>query len=106
MEQEVAVEYLKWLSNVAKKQNQYLIWDVYLSHISEEVKATEVKMQLSFLPGGQTGTWQPLDYRVFGCLKARARARSNAAVLASRLRGGAWGDQLNNQKVAFSRVFT
>ena len=27
-----------------------------------------------YIPAGQTGAWQPLDYRIFGSLKARARA--------------------------------
>jgi len=44
-------------------------------------------MHLSFVPSGQTGTWQPLDYRVFGSLKARAKERFNAAVAASLLTG-------------------
>jgi hypothetical protein len=25
------------------------------------------------IPAGQTGTWQPLDYRIFGILKPRAK---------------------------------
>jgi len=68
-----------------KKQNQYLTWDVYPSHRPEEVKATatEVKMHLSFVPSGQTGTWQPLYYRVFGSVKARAEKRFRAAVVAA-----------------------
>jgi len=54
MDQDVVMEYLKWLSKVAQNQAQYLIWDVYPSHRSEAVKATatEVKTQLSFVPSG------------------------------------------------------
>jgi len=89
VDQDVAIEHLKWLSNVAKKESQYRIWDVYPSHRSEAVKDAAVKanIQLSFVPSGQTGTWQSLDYRVLGSLKARAKARFNAAVMDS-LGGG------------------
>jgi len=56
--QVVAIEYLKWTSNVAQNQAQYLIWDVYPAHRSEAVKATatHANIHLSFVPRGQTGT--------------------------------------------------
>jgi len=108
MDQDVVIEYLKWLSMVAQNQAQYLVWDVCPSHRSEAVKATaaKVNMHLSFVPSDLTATWQPLDYRVFGSLRARANERFNAAVSASLLRGDAGGDQLNTQKVPFFREFT
>jgi len=95
MDRNVVIEYLKWLSMVAGKQYQCLIWDVYPSHRCEAVKtsAAKVKIHLSFVPSGLTATWQPLDCRVFGSLKAPAKERFNAAVLAS-LHGGEereWG---------------
>jgi hypothetical protein len=36
---------------------------------------------VTVVPKGQTGRWQPLDHRIFGELKSRARARFNAAYL-------------------------
>jgi len=58
------------------------------------------------VPSGQTGTWQPLDYRVFGSLKARAKARFNAAVMYSLFKGKQreWG--MNDALVMLSEVWS
>jgi len=107
MDQEVAIEYLNWLSNLADGQEQYFIWDVYPAHRSEAVKDAAVKanIQLSFVPNGQTATWQPLDCRVFGSLKARAKGRFNAAVTASLFTGEQpeWG--MNDALVMLAEVW-
>ena len=48
----------------------------YPSHKTDEIKnyAANNGLDLNFIPAGQTGEWQPLDYRIFGSLKQRARA--------------------------------
>lgn len=62
-----------------------MLWDVYAAHRAEPVKrfASDSGIGLLFIPAGQTGEWQPLDNRIFGSLKARARAefdRQNVVV--------------------------
>ena len=72
----VALEYLQWLHNgYAKGKDFSLLWDVYSTHRSESVEkyAQDNGIALQYIPAGQTGEWQPLDFRIFGSLKARAR---------------------------------
>ena len=75
---DLAIRYLKWLKNEYAKGNPvFLIWDCYASHRSEETKrqAQLLHVQLEFVPAGQTGKYQPLDFRIFGNLKNKAKAR-------------------------------
>ena len=57
-----------------------MIWDVYAAYRSDEVKEYAIKKEvtLEFIPAGQTDEWQPLDYRIFGDMKQRAKARFDA----------------------------
>jgi hypothetical protein len=41
--------------------------------------ADENELSLIYIPAGQTGYWQPLDRRIFGNLKGRAKGRFNMA---------------------------
>ena len=53
----------------------HLILDVYAVHRNEEIKeyAKNLGIEMYFIPAGLTDKFQPLDRRVFGCLKATAR---------------------------------
>lgn len=76
----VAGEYLRWLRGRYGSDELVLIWDVFISHRCDEVKtlAEELGIRLEFIPPGATGNCQPLDRRIFGNLKSRARARFDA----------------------------
>ena len=58
-----------------------VVWDVYASHRCEETTAwaKEIGVQLRFIPAGKTDAIQPLDQKIFGELKSRARAKATAA---------------------------
>ena len=68
---ELMKQYLKWLTGKIEKRNAYLLWDLHSSHRDEDVKkySTKKNIQLSYIPAGQTGEWQPLDRKIFGNLK-------------------------------------
>ena len=53
----------------------HLLLDLYAAHKMDEVKAyAESKnIELHFIPPGLTDEFQPLDGRVFGCLKASGK---------------------------------
>ena len=57
----------------------HLLLDVHSSHRKEETKqyAAELNIELHFIPPGMTDILQPLDVRIFGALKAKARAAWN-----------------------------
>jgi hypothetical protein len=71
----VAIEYLQWLSDGVKGQELFLLWDCFSAHRDEEVKAkaSDSRITLQLIPAGMTNEWQPLDLRIFGSLKMRAR---------------------------------
>jgi hypothetical protein len=71
------VEYIQWLhEEIAGGQPCALILDIYPTHRTDIVLAAadECDVELLFVPAGGTSQYQPLDYRVFGELKSRARA--------------------------------
>jgi hypothetical protein len=71
------VAFVEWLhKDVAKGCACVLILDVYPSHRAEAVLAVAEAddVELLFVPAGATGRFQPMDRRVLGELKARARA--------------------------------
>jgi hypothetical protein len=53
----------------------HLIWDIFAAHRDESVRACAEKNNiiLYFIPAGCTDALQPLDIKVFGALKAKAR---------------------------------
>jgi hypothetical protein len=64
------------MSNYKKKKTQiHLIWDCYKAHLNETVRALAGKLNimLHYVPAGGTSKLQPLDIKVFGALKAKAR---------------------------------
>ena len=68
-------KYIKWMSDQIGGRIGYLLWDLHSSHRDAGVKqkAEKHSINLSFIPAGQTGQWQPLDRRIFGYLKAVAQ---------------------------------
>jgi hypothetical protein len=54
----------------------HLLLDIYLVHVQEAAKefATQLGITLHFIPAGLTDQFEPLDRRVFGCLKSSARS--------------------------------
>jgi hypothetical protein len=79
----IAESYLAWLRDRLPTGDLALVWDGYSAHENDYVmaKAKERHIDITFVPHGQTGNWQPLDHRIFGELKSRARARFSAAHL-------------------------
>jgi hypothetical protein len=73
---ELMREYLKWLHDISNGEPLALIWDVFQSHCSSDVLrcAQELDIEILFIPPGATGLLQPLDVRIFGELKSRARS--------------------------------
>ena len=86
---DIAKQYLQWIHPRNNDAHKYLIWDIFAAHRAADVRAfaQEQAIQLSFIPGGMTGEYQPLDYRVFGILKQRAKQRFDKAVILATLRG-------------------
>lgn len=54
----------------------HLILDTYTANVGEQIKnlAETLNIKLYYIPPGLTDEFQPLDRRVFGCLKATARS--------------------------------
>jgi hypothetical protein len=83
----VMARYLQWLRaryNFEKGRRGgrrtrriLLLWDIFPSHRCQETKdlADLLSIRLEYIPPGMTGECQPLDRRIFGNLKARARSR-------------------------------
>ena len=75
--QEVMLKYLELLrAEFPGGQRLHLILDMYSSHRMDEVIAAAGRhnIEMHFIPAGLTDEFQPLDRRVFGCLKASGRA--------------------------------
>jgi hypothetical protein len=73
----IIARYIEWLSReITRGLPSILVLDVYPSHRTDLVIETAAAndVELLFVPAGATGRFQPLDRRVFGELKARARA--------------------------------
>ena len=75
--EEILISYLEWLHKNCQNEPCLLIWDVYDAHRSQKVKdkAKELNIELAFVPAGGTSQYQPLDVRIFGELKSRARKK-------------------------------
>jgi hypothetical protein len=71
------MKYMEWLhGEISDGCPCALILDIYPTHRTGRVRATaqENDVELLFVPAGGTARFQPMDRRVFGELKARARA--------------------------------
>jgi hypothetical protein len=79
---EVAKAYLIWLSET-RSTPLVLLWDLFSAHRDPSVQemAHRLGIRLEFVPAGATGELQPLDRRVFGSLKQRARRRFDDAII-------------------------
>lgn len=104
---DVARQYIAWLHERNDGEPKYLIWDIYSAHRAEEVKdfAIQNDVSLGFVPSGQTGEWQPLDYRIFGSLKQRAKERFDAAVAAALVRGEEYQPSFNDALIMLLEVW-
>jgi hypothetical protein len=69
------VQYIDWLSANCHGEPLLLVLDVYKAHRTAKLRqrARELNAELLFVPAGGTSLYQPLDRRVFGELKSRAR---------------------------------
>jgi hypothetical protein len=74
---DVAIAYLHWLQVWFSGEPIVLVWDVFAAHRAQEVQelTPTLSILLKFVPAGMTGKCQPLDRRIFGSLKSRARKR-------------------------------
>ena len=74
--EEVFVQYLQHIADYFNNEEVHLLLDVYAAHRTENVKeiARALNIHLYFIPPGCTDLVQPLDVKVFGALKAKARA--------------------------------
>jgi hypothetical protein len=63
---------------VDRTKRLHLLLDVYPVHIQQvarEHAGFDLNIELHFIPAGCTDQYQPLDRRIFGCLKAAARGQ-------------------------------
>ena len=83
MNESLATQYLDFLSEYVGGRHCFLLWDVHASHRTNEVKkkAEELGIGMTFVPAGQTPTWQPLDNKLFGMIKRRAHTIFNEQVM-------------------------
>jgi hypothetical protein len=68
---------IDWLSKCINHRPHCLLWKVFSSHRDEDVErhASMRNTNLIFAPAGRTDKDQPLDWRIFGSLKSRSKAR-------------------------------
>jgi hypothetical protein len=73
----VAKTVLRWVTERTRSGRNCLLWDTSSAHRDQAVKeyTAQKGLKLVFIPPGMTDKYQPLDRRVFGSLKSRARAR-------------------------------
>jgi hypothetical protein len=93
----LTVEYLQGLhTEIADRRPYVLILDVYPTHRTDAVVAAaeECHVKRRFVTAGGTSEYQPLDYRIFGELKSRARAE-----IARLVSPGGGGDIEHGQSV-------
>jgi hypothetical protein len=95
--EEIIIEYIGWLQNQVHSAPFVLIFDVYPAHDSLRVKqfAEENNIEILYVPAGGTSKYQPLDYRIFGKLKARARNRFQDFVINNLFADGTYEEALD-----------
>jgi hypothetical protein len=79
---QMMVESVTWLSQRCGGDRFILVLDLYSAHRTPGLRAQaeQLGVELLFVPAGATSTLQPLDRRVFGESKARARAEFSREV--------------------------
>lgn len=95
--EEVIFEYISWLSAQANGEPCLLIMDVYPSHRTPAVieHALEMNLEILFVPAGGTALYQPLDARVFGELKSRARSAFQRLAFQEGIRGATYEQSIS-----------
>jgi hypothetical protein len=76
----LVTRYLDWLRAHVEAAHIVLILDQFYAHDTFDVRAraNRLDIELVFVPKGGTGTYQPLDRRVFGALKSKGRSKWTA----------------------------
>jgi hypothetical protein len=84
---DVAMQYLHWFADTYR-EHIVLVWDLDSADRDPQVRelARELHIQLVFIPPGATDECQPLDRRIFGNLKQRARRQFDNEILQARFR--------------------
>jgi hypothetical protein len=83
VDEPLAIKFLEVLAGLPSHTGQKaLVWDVFSAHRTQAVKdmAKSLGIILKYVPAGQTGSMQPLDYRIFGDLKQRVREDFNTRI--------------------------
>lgn len=72
---EVMCQYIKWLSEQVNNEPCCLVLDVYSTHKDAIVRelAQSLQIDLIFVPANGTGSFQPLDRKIFGIIKAKMK---------------------------------
>jgi hypothetical protein len=94
--EKLIIEYLDWLSDRIGHDPCLLVMDVYPTHRTEAVKehARMLDIELLFIPAGGTSLYQPLDARIFGELKARARSAFQRLASINGLQGATYCESI------------
>jgi hypothetical protein len=72
----IADQYLRYMRRYVGGRTRFvLLWDVFSAHRDARIMriARSLNIELIFIPAGQTDRYQPLDRRVFGPMKERAK---------------------------------
>jgi hypothetical protein len=90
--EQLILEFIEWLSVQVNEEPCMVIMDVYPTHRTERVKekAFEKNIEILYVPAGGTSKYQPLDARVFGELKSRARAEFHRLEASEGVRGASF----------------
>jgi hypothetical protein len=90
------LEYLGWLSEQSSGEPCILIMDVYPTHRTERVReaAMSLNIEILYVPAGGTSQFQPLDARIFGELKSRARAQFQRLSASEGVRGASYAQSI------------
>jgi hypothetical protein len=88
--------YIDWISEQAHRKPCLLIMDGYPTHRTERVlqKALDLNIEILFIPAGETSMYQPLDARIFGELKSRARVELQRLAASEGVRGASYAQSL------------
>jgi hypothetical protein len=75
--QAVFIEYLSFLNRMIPEGPLCLVLDQYPTHVTtvSETHAASLGIRLIKVPKGGTGIWRPLDRRIDGAMKSKARPR-------------------------------
>jgi hypothetical protein len=104
--EEIILEYISWLSEQANGEPCLLIMDVYPSHRTPAViqHALERNVEILFVPAGGTALYQPLDARVFGELKSRARMAFQRLAFQEGIRGATYEESITILKECWEKI--